>query len=168
MSSFNQQSYSNELIIEYLLGGLADDENERLDELSFTDDEFAGRLPMVENDLLDAYARGELAGDRLEKFNAVYLTSPKKREMVRFAKTFQAFANRNSTWQLTEDAPISKIANTEAPPRDSTKSAGRRFFTIPRWFWQWGLATATLILVLVGGYFVIENAGLRKQMNALQ
>ena len=46
----------------YLVGALAEDETERLDEMSLTDDIFADRLRNVENDLADAYARGELSG----------------------------------------------------------------------------------------------------------
>jgi cell division protein FtsB len=160
MSSFNQQPYTNEQIIEYLLGALPADESERLDELSFTDDEFAGRLQIAENDLLDAYARGELSDRQLEKFNTAYLASPRKREMVRFAKTFLAFVDRPST--LPAEAGLMGNAKAQEP------EAGRRWFTIPRWSLQWGLAVATLLLVLIGGYFVVENARLRNQMRALQ
>lgn len=168
MSSLNQQPYTNELIIDYLLGTLPETESERLDELSFTDDEFAGRLQIVENDLVDAYARGELSGRKLEQFNAVYLASPKRREMVRFAKTFQSFASRNSTLQ-TEDSPARKIGSEEAPSREaSTHSAWWRFFTIPRLSLQWGMAVATLLLLVGGGYLLLENSRLRNQMNAVQ
>ena len=46
----------------YLLGP-SEEDAERLDEASITDDEVAGRLRVVENDLVDAYER-QPAGNR--------------------------------------------------------------------------------------------------------
>jgi hypothetical protein len=72
----------------YLLGLLPEDEAERLDELSLTDDEAAWRLSAVENDLVDAYVRGELSGETLQRFNSYYLLSPIRRAKVTFAQTW--------------------------------------------------------------------------------
>jgi hypothetical protein len=163
----NQQPANDDLIIQYLLGTLSAEEAERLDELSFTDDEFAGRLQIVENDLVDAYVRGELSGQRLEKFNSVYLTSPKRRERVRFAKTFQSFSNQPSTLQ-TETPRSFGIADEGSHKLVERDSTWRRFFTIPRLALQWGLAAATLLLILAGGYLLVENARLRNQITAVQ
>ena len=79
-----------------LLGSLSAEETERLDELSLTDDEFAGRLQAVENELIDAYVEGELSGQTLEQFNSFYLSSPKRRERVRFAQVFRTVAERSA------------------------------------------------------------------------
>jgi hypothetical protein len=154
-------------MIDYLLGALPEAESERFDELSITDDEFAGRLQIVENDLVDAYARGELSGQRLEKFNSIYLTSPKRREMVRFAKTFQSFTNQGSTLQ-TETPRAIGVAEDARRKTTEPHTKWWHFFSIPRWSLQWGLAAATLVLVFMGGYLVVENARLRNQMNAVQ
>ena len=58
------QPYDDEQLVRYLLGSLDEQDTERFDELSVSDDEFAGRLQAVENDLIDAHARGELSTDR--------------------------------------------------------------------------------------------------------
>ena len=69
----NKQAYNDQSIIQYLLGSLPEAEAERFDELSFTDDEFAEELKAAEKELVDAYARGELAGAALEQFKSYYL-----------------------------------------------------------------------------------------------
>ena len=78
----------------YLLGLLPDEDAERLDEMSISDDEVAGRLRVVENDLVDAYVRGTLSGEKLERFESFYLSSDRRREKVRFARTFLSAIDR--------------------------------------------------------------------------
>ena len=56
------ETYSVQTIRDYLLGQLPESETERLDELTITDDQCAERVRAVEHDLVDAFARGELAG----------------------------------------------------------------------------------------------------------
>jgi len=72
-------------LVDYLLGRLAEEERERLDELSVADDEVAWRLQSAEHDLVDAYVRGELSGDTLERFRSIYLASAERRHKVDFA-----------------------------------------------------------------------------------
>jgi hypothetical protein len=73
-------------LIRYLLGELPEDDVERLDEQSVVDDEFAARLRLAEDDLVDAYSRGKLTGDRQRRFEAFYLTSPRRRDKVAFSR----------------------------------------------------------------------------------
>ena len=72
----------------YLLGALPEADTEQLDELSVVDDDLADRLRVAETDLIDAYVRGTLCGERLERFESHYLASPKRRARVEFAKKF--------------------------------------------------------------------------------
>ena len=88
-------TYNNETMTAYLLGSLPEAETEQLDELSFTDDEFAAELMAAEKDLVDAYVHGELRGAKLEQFKTYYLASPVRREKVKFAQAFQEFAAKN-------------------------------------------------------------------------
>lgn len=91
----NEKTYNNQVITAYLLGSLPEAETERFDELSFTDDRFADDLKTTENDLIDAYVQGELKNPMLEKFESYYLVSPVRREKVKFAQTFQIFAEKS-------------------------------------------------------------------------
>jgi hypothetical protein len=78
----------------YLLGLLPDEEAERLDEASIADDEVAARLRVVEDDLVDAYVSGTLAGELLERFESHYLASPRRRQNVQFARSFMRTIDR--------------------------------------------------------------------------
>jgi hypothetical protein len=151
--------HNDETIGQYLLGTLSDEETERLDELSIVDDEFAARLSAVENDLVDAYVRGELRGQSLERFNLFYLSSPRRREKVEFSKAFRNVAERT-------------VVAAELTPADSTgenrASGSRRFWSLffPRPALMWGTACAALLIVAVG--LVLVNQRLRDQVNTAQ
>ena len=95
----SQPANNHPAITQYLLGALPAAETERLDVLSFTDDEFADSIRVVENDLVDAYVQGELADDELEQFKAFYLAFPIGREKVEFAQAFLVWSEKNATAQ---------------------------------------------------------------------
>ena len=95
MSSADKQGLDDGVLTRYLLGSLPSEESERVDELSFADDEFALRLDAVENDLVDAYARGDLSGDALQQFQNFYLSSPRRREKVDFARALLRFSEKS-------------------------------------------------------------------------
>ena len=78
----------------YLLGLLPDNEAEVLDEQSIADDEMAARLRSVETDLVDAYVGGTLQGEFLERFESIYLASPRRRDKVAFARQFLGAIDR--------------------------------------------------------------------------
>ena len=71
---------------DYLLGRIGGDACEGLDELSVCDDAFVGRLRAAENDLVDAYVRGELDGDDLRQFDSHYMSTAMRRKKVDVAR----------------------------------------------------------------------------------
>jgi hypothetical protein len=78
----------------YLLGLLSDEEAQRLDEASIVNDDVALRLRVVEHDLVDAYVTGTLPGDMLQLFESRYLTSPRRRQNVAFARKLLSAVDR--------------------------------------------------------------------------
>jgi hypothetical protein len=80
----------------YLLGILHEDNTEVTDGVVVGDDDAASLLCIVEDDLVDAYARGRLRGDLLERFESFYLASPRRRAKARFAAGFLPIVDR---WQ---------------------------------------------------------------------
>ena len=54
---FQETTYDDRALTRYLLGQLAGEEADRLDELAIVDDEVAWRVREIENDLVDAYVR---------------------------------------------------------------------------------------------------------------
>ena len=152
---------SDQLITQYLLGSLSVEETDRLDELSMSDDEFAQRLQAIENDLVDAYVGGELSGQALQQFNAFYLSSPKRREKVRFAQVFHTVVQDPGALRAQPAVAARPISHRSAP-------YSRQRLPLPtmsRGSWQWGLAAAASILLAVAGWLVLENWRLRGQMN---
>ena len=73
--------------MQYLLGQLPEADQERVDSLAVSEDTVAARLCDAENDLVDAYVRGELEGEDLERFKSHYLTSTRRRRKVLFAES---------------------------------------------------------------------------------
>jgi hypothetical protein len=128
-------------LIRYVLGLLPDEDAERLDEQSIVDDEFAARLRSVEDDLVDAYVRGALEGELLERFESFYLASPRRREKVAFARQFVGAVDR---------LPSSAAASAACP----SGPVSRR-----RWFIS--LASAAALLLACGILF-LQDVRLRR------
>ena len=147
---------NNQTSREYLLGALPEAETEGFDELSVTDDEFAESLQVAETDLVDAYVLGELTGADLERFKTHYLASPLRREKVDFAKVLQSVGEQELSGSLVKPAA--------APTRRGRFASWGGFFT-PSPILQWGLAAAALAMLIVGGWFAVENIRLRQQVS---
>lgn len=163
----SKQPVDERVITDYLLGASSETETERLDEMSLTDDAFAWRLQAAENDLVDAYIKGQLSEDALARFNSHYLASPRRREKVRFAETFLTFAEKPTivrTAEPRETIPASPAAGERILPKPSR----RRLFTLPRLTLEWGFAAVALLLLLTGGYLILANLRLRNQMAQTQ
>ena len=129
----------DQILVQYLLGSLPEDQSERLDELSVSDDDFVWRLHAAENDLVDAYVRNELSGETLERFRSFYLSSTLRREKVKFAETLLA---------LGEHEPPST----------------RWWFTAPMAIPRWGLAAAIAAALLIAGVLIYDNTRLRNRV----
>lgn len=161
----SKQEYSNQAIAEYLLGSLSEAEAEHFDELNFTDEEFADHLKSAEQDLVDSYVQGELAGTTLEKFKSHYLASPLRRAKVEFAQAFQVFAQQSITKTTKENSAL-----LELPPRRATAGffAALNIFAIPRPALKWGLTAAALAFVFLGGWLWMSNIRLGQPTNDIQ
>src|SRR4029453_16539452 len=96
MLSRRESARDDDELVRYFLGELSDEDTERLDERSLADDDFAARLRLVEDDLVDAYAAGRLAGERLKRFESFYLASPRRREKTAFAKRLLETVDREA------------------------------------------------------------------------
>jgi hypothetical protein len=161
MSSLGKQTYDDQVLIRYLLGLLTAEETEHLDELSIADDEFALRLNVVENELVDAYVSNELSGQNLEQFKTFYLSSVERRQKVVFAEALRVFAKGAAALPLrtatpTPDATVKQELFHGAPPG--------RVLATPRMRLQWVLAGATLAILFAASYLFVQNYRLRVQM----
>jgi hypothetical protein len=92
----SQHQTDDHILTQYLLGQLPEEETERMDEMSIADDEVAWRLRAVENDLVDAYVRGKLSGETLERFKSSYLSTPQRRKRVILANALFSIERQNA------------------------------------------------------------------------
>ena len=158
----DKTAYDQRKMRAFLLGSLSEAETELFDELSFTDDRFAEELSASEKDLTDAYARGELAGEELASFENHYLASPLRREKAEFASAFQTFTGRK--FEVAEAAP-----ETEKRKRPLIEFfAGFNIFRHLDYAFQLGLVAATLLFMILGVWFWLENRESGEQANKTQ
>ncbi len=135
---------TDEQLIRYLLGMLSAGETETFDELSITDETFVDRLRVVEDDLFDAYARGDLALDARRQFEYRYLSLPSARERLRFAEALVTHQGRT--------------ASTLLHGADRSSRSLRRA-RVP----AWALAAAASILLAVAGYVELAKVRTHRQ-----
>ena len=135
---------SDEHLIRYILGELPESEAERLDERSITDDAFAVRLQVLEDDIVDRYARGERLGLSLAHFEQAHRASPYLQEKVRFAESLHAW---------TAKVQVGR-------PHPSTHALSR--------LGTWALAAAAILLIVAAGYLVRTNQRLRSEFAQLE
>jgi len=140
------ESVHDSQLVRYLLGLLSDDEAERVDQLSISSDEVASRLRIAEDDLVDAYVRGTLDEEAAGRFVSFYLSSERRRQKVKFARTFVAAIDQRG---------------------GSPKSLSLRGTTIPRSRTAWRLAAAAAML-LVAGLSLREYLRLRTDLTVAQ
>ena len=72
----------------FLLGGGTEAERERLEAEFFADDDAFQQMIAAEDDLIDAYARGELSDSERRQFEQRFMNSSEGRERVCFARAF--------------------------------------------------------------------------------
>jgi hypothetical protein len=161
----SEQTFDQQIVTQYLLGALPEAEAERLDELSVSDDGFAAALSAAEKDLVDAYVQGELTGTALAQFKSHYLASSLRREKVKFAQAFQVFAEQNRDACAEIQAGT---ADSALERKDSGWLSGLGALLGPRFALRWGLAVATLALLITGGWLALKNMRLRQGMSAMQ
>jgi hypothetical protein len=76
---------TEERIIAYLLGAMAEEERERFEEDCFSREQWPEELSLVEDDLVDDYLRGGLGAEQRRLFVQNYLTTEARRARVAVA-----------------------------------------------------------------------------------
>lgn len=140
----------------YLLGGESEAECERLEAEYFADDDAFQEMLTAEDDLIDAYARGELSTGEGRQFEQRFLTSAEGRERVQFAR---AFADATTPQPLVTAPPI--VTATSSPGFFASifgSTAGMR------------VAFATLTIAVVVGFpwLLIERSRMNTELNELR
>jgi hypothetical protein len=157
MKMRSSEEIPDRLLIDYLLGAASAEDTERLDALSITDGDIAWRLKACEDDLADSYVRGELSGEKLERFRSVYLSGQRSGK-VEFAESLCRLADRGA-----EGARSAIVARAGNVPGNALRISGLRW-NVPAWAPRWALVSL-IVLVLVGTGVVLlhsPNRGVRQ------
>ena len=73
-------------LIQYLLGELSPADRDGLEDRYFSDDALHDQLLAIEEELIDAYVRGQLSSQQRADFEQSFLDSPERREKLAFAR----------------------------------------------------------------------------------
>ncbi len=136
----------------YLLGELSEQEQTELEEAYFADDSLFERFLAVKDDLIDAYARGDLTGPSRERFEQHFLASEPRQQRVEEARGFIRAVTAAST------NPAAVNTNNPAPAATTTswwQPISSLFASRPL-IWQGALA-AGLLMALAGSLLLVRQ-----------
>jgi hypothetical protein len=151
----SQALENDELRIRYLLGELSAEEQAKLEDEYFTQDNSFEQLLAIEDELIDAYVRGKLPERERTLFETHFLSTPKRRERVAFARELlRAIASKG--------APLLEQASASARPAiGSEKIPWWRSSFSPLFGWRpavgFSFAAALLLLLVIGGVWFIQK-----------
>jgi len=147
----------------YLLGDVSSGERERLEAEYFSDDEAFQKMLSAEDDLIDAYARGELSAEHRKLFEKRFLNSAEGRERLQFARTLAGVVAQE------QPAVVSEPVVSPQPVLIRETQPG---FWATLWSRSPALSFAIIILaiLLIGGNAVllVERRNTRNEMEALR
>jgi hypothetical protein len=149
-----------DLIKRYLLGELSGAEQDALEVEYFGDKSKYDLLCKVEDELLDAAARGSLSNTDRERFEQGYITKPRRRHVM-FARALAKVVDENL-------APRQAAPQTAAGERIEHPGTGLiwlpQFARLPRGL-RFALSiTAASLIGLGGTWLVIETSRLRTRL----
>ena len=136
------------LLRRYLLGELDEPELERFEEDLFSREGLIDDLSVAEDDLIDAYVAGDLAGSQRARFESQFLTTPRRRERLEAARALRTSVIRSAS---------SRLALVSATPA--------RRPPLPNWMWI-SAAAAALVLIAGGTVFTV-NGMLARQLSQM-
>jgi len=136
----------------YLLGELSEQEQTELEEEYFADDELFERLLVVKDDLVDAYARGDLTGQKRARFEQHFLASEPRRERVEAARGFI----RAVTAASTNTVAVSRNYRAQTATSDSRWQSVSKLFASSSLAWHGALA-ALLLVALTGSWVLVRQ-----------
>lgn len=154
-------TFSEELIVRYLLGDLPEEKLAEIEDRAFQDRQFLDEILATESDLIDEYVRGGLSDSRRRLFDSRFLASAERRRKVEFAR---ALASVTSETAVVEKESLPAVARAHVSLWDSLAAFLRGLSPAARL----SFATAGLLIVIGGLWAVTETIRLRAQLQAEQ
>lgn len=154
-----QEFQNDEVIVRYLLNDLGDQEREQVEEKYFNDPDFLDQIDAVEAELIDKYALGLLSANEREKFERHVLNSHSQRQKAEFGKELIDLIEQ-------EQLAISPAAPEMQSNKTSWWHSLLSVVSLPKP--GLGFATATIVIVLGGGWLIVETVRLRSQFDQMR
>jgi hypothetical protein len=127
---------------QYLLGQLPEEEQAELERRYLADDVLFEEILAIEDDLRDAYARGELSSTDREAFEQRLLTAPRQKQEQEFARNLCLYLGETGTQLVPPGQPVTKW-----------KSLFRALGAQPRMVLLPALSV-TILVVIAGGWWL--------------
>jgi hypothetical protein len=148
-----QNPDTDQLMANYLLGELSEEESARIERRYLADPDFFEELLAVEDDLLDQYARGELLGRQREEFERLRLATPRQRDRLRDAQLLMKRLNA---------APVAASLEIEQQRRSLP------FFLFDLRKLVLPLAFAALVLLVATSWLALRMMRLQEQVERMR
>lgn len=145
-----------EVIRQYLLGLLPQDQAGELEEQLFTDGELYEELLIAEDELVDQFLAGEMSEQEREAVERHFLQAPGRQEQLLFAGALKKYVSATAP-RAVKDLGAGQQTINEAPsgePREKTSLLSRLFPRNPAL--AYSLAGA-LVLIIVGGIWLVSR-----------
>src|SRR5436853_2923845 len=117
-------------IRQYLLGELAEAEMSQFEERLMIDDQLFEMLLVVEDELIDERAAGELSAEEQARFDAYFLATPQRRERLQLAYALHEYAHHADEAKRV-DNPDSGANNDSANAASSENPSERVVVDFP-------------------------------------
>lgn len=150
------KTLEDDRLTQYILGGLPERERERLEALYFEDDDAFEQVLIAEEELTDAYVRGELSMDERAQFEKSYLSSPRGCERVQFARSLAD--------AVSDARGVETTSEVKGAPGYSLFAAVRAYGTA----WQSAFAAAALVVAVSLVWLIVEHARMRDELRQLR
>lgn len=102
-----EETISDEVLREFLLGGLDDDERNRIEGQFLTDSQTRERILAAEQDLIEDYLEDSLSIPDREKFILLYARTPEQRRKLRITKSIKNWAVNEAALPHAAPAKVS-------------------------------------------------------------
>ncbi len=141
---------TDEEIIDYLLGDIAEPEHSRIEESLFSDDDSFERLSAIENRLVDLYVLNKLSPSERQSFEEKYQSSPRRTAKIAATTEFVHLVNTHNARRKTES------------PRNLLEEL-LAFFNAHSLALQGALASLLVVSLIGFGWVLKERTRLRDQ-----
>jgi hypothetical protein len=139
-----QLKQEQEVITQYLLGGLNEAAQQQVEERLITDRKYKEEVLMIEDELLEDYLAGTLSEIERDMFRQHYLSSPPQQQKLRIAQAVNKYV----------------VDKTKLPPHDRAEKRWFRalldFFNSRSRLVQFSWAAALALILIAGSWMLFQ------------